>query len=36
MNYISNVFRARQRDGALYDPLGRDDLDALKPQPPRV
>lgn len=36
MNYISNVFRARQADHALYDALGRDDLDALKPPPPRV
>jgi hypothetical protein len=36
MNYISNLFRARQADHALYDSLKRDDLDALKPPPPRV
>ena len=36
MNYISNLFRARQPDDALYNALGPDDLDALKPPPPRV
>jgi hypothetical protein len=36
MNYISNLFRARQPDDALYGSLGREDLEPLTPPAPSI